>query len=114
LLVNSSGQVNPHELVAILGPSGCGKTTLLNLLAQRYRGLNKRDSYWDGSVEINGKFLRQNNFRKYGSFVQQDDVLEKLMTPFELFVFACRLSTELKGEQVFKRVSEVLCSLSLE
>jgi len=59
----------PHEIVAILGPSGCGKTTLLNLIAQRYRGLNKRDSYCEGAVEINGKVLIKNNFRKYGSFV---------------------------------------------
>jgi ABC-type multidrug transport system ATPase subunit len=84
------------------------------LIAQRYRGLNKRDSHYEGTVEINSKLLIENNFRKYGSFVQQDDVLEKMITPFELLVFACRLSTDLKGDLVFKRVKEVIKSLGIE
>lgn len=68
VLNDCSGFAQPGEIVAIMGPSGSGKTSLLNLLSQRMR-LSQGSSY-TGTIHANGRDIHDNDFGKFGAFVQ--------------------------------------------
>ena len=49
-------------------PSGSGKTSLLNVLAQRF-ALSPGSKLY-GEVRANKRMINQNDFGKFGAFVQ--------------------------------------------
>jgi ABC-type multidrug transport system ATPase subunit len=67
ILNDAYGYVKPGELVAIMGPSGSGKTSLLNVIAGRL-SLSKGSSF-SGSITVNGKKLKKDDFGQVASFV---------------------------------------------
>ena len=52
-------------------------------------------------VKANGLKFDRDTFKKFGAFVDQDDIMWESSTPYELFTFAARLRTRLdaKGRQ---------------
>jgi ABC-type multidrug transport system ATPase subunit len=68
ILHNVSGYAKPREMIAIMGASGSGKTSLLNVLAQRF-GLSPGSKLY-GEVKCNNRIVCQNDFGKFGAFVQ--------------------------------------------
>lgn len=85
-------------MVAILGPSGSGKTTLLKYIGQRFEKsadiLISKDSY----LLINNLEYDRDDFKKFGSFTEQEDVMWESSTPRELFDFALSLKTNLDSK----------------
>ncbi len=49
-----------------------------------------------------------------GAFVQQDDILTGVMTPYELFEFAYKIRSGKEGTEVHERVEKVLDKLGLQ
>lgn len=84
--------MKPGELVAIMGPSGSGKTSLLNVLANRLS--LSRGSFFNGQIFCNGQFIKGSDFSKIGAFVQQDDILEEVLTCREHLLFSARIRAE--------------------
>lgn len=68
ILFNLNGFVKPKEMVALMGSSGSGKTSLLNILAQRLK--LSPGARVTGEVKVNGRIVNQNDFGKFGAFVQ--------------------------------------------
>jgi ATP-binding cassette, subfamily G (WHITE), eye pigment precursor transporter len=93
ILDNVTGYARPREMVAIMGASGSGKTSLLNILGQRL-DLSAGASI-NGTIKCNDKVIGKGDFGQLGAFVMQDDILIETMTPFESFVFAAKLRTNL-------------------
>ena len=99
-------------MIAILGPSGSGKTSLLNVLSQR-EDLSVGSKLL-GELKLNGKVMQKGDFGKMGAFVQQDDILYEVMTPYELFEFAYKIRSGKEGPEVHDRVEKVLDKLGLQ
>lgn len=93
MLHGLSGYAKPGQMMAIMGASGCGKTSFLNILGQRL-GLSKGGKM-SGSIRVNDRVVRNDDFGKFGAFVQQDDVLLESFTPEEVLRFAAKLRTSL-------------------
>ena len=74
-----------------MGPSGSGKTSLLNVIAGRQ--IISKGSTFSGSVTVNGRDLKKDDFGKFAAFVQQDDILIATQTPLESFIFAAKLTS---------------------
>ena len=96
ILTENSGYAAPGEMLSIMGASGSGKTSLLSILAQRTQ-VNKKCTV-SGSLKVNGQELGPRIFGNFGAFVMQDDILVETMTPFESFVFAAKLRTNLDDD----------------
>ena len=112
-LFPTAGRVNPNEMVAIMGPSGSGKTTLLNLLSQRTRCAAEKCAK-EGSVYINEIELNRQEFSKVGAYVQQEDGLMDVLSPREIFEFACRIRIGCSEAETQKRVDAIIERLSLQ
>ena len=83
-------------MVAILGPSGSGKTSLLNVLSQRVFLMPGGEA--EGTIKINGENVSTGDYARLGAYVQQDDILIDVLTPKELFEFACKMRTPYNEE----------------
>ena len=107
------GYVLPGELVAIMGPSGSGKTSLLNVLANR---LNLSEgSRFSGLIECNARNVKGDDFSKFGAFVQQDDVLDEVMSPREALRFSAKIrSSKITDEEIEERVDKMIERLGLQ
>ena len=98
--------------MAIMGASGSGKTSFLNVLGQRL-GLSPGCTF-NGEIRVNDKKLHQNDFGKFGAFVQQDDVLLETFTPEESFRFAAKLRTNLSDYEIEDKIENIIKRLSLQ
>jgi ABC-type multidrug transport system ATPase subunit len=58
--------------------------------------------------------MQKGDFGKMGAFVQQDDILTGVMTPYELFEFAYKIRSGKEGTEVHERVEKVLDKLGLQ
>lgn len=94
-----------------MGASGSGKTSLLSILAQRTQA--NRNCKVSGSLNVNGQLLGPRTFGKFGAFVMQDDILVETMTPYESFVFAAKIRTNLDDEQIMLKVETIISRLNL-
>jgi ABC-type lipoprotein export system ATPase subunit len=101
-------EIADNESVSIVGTSGSGKTTLLNLLG----GL---DSSYDGSLQINGKEMRDLEDRDLASF--RNETIGYIFQSFNLLEhLSCLENVMLPGAfirqklsfQLVKRAQEVL------
>jgi len=96
-----------------MGPSGSGKTTLLNLLAQRAK-LASQGCSMSGQVSVNDQVLNKQQYSKVGAYVQQQDGLMDIMSPREIFEFACQIRLGLTQQETEVRVNKVIERLDLE
>lgn len=85
ILNSVSGEIQTGQLTALMGASGSGKTSLLNVLAGRSNNID------NGVVELFGKPATKKDFRKFSSYVTQDDILPEFLTAEEVLDFSCRL-----------------------
>lgn len=90
IVKNVSGFAPPGQATYIMGSSGAGKTSLLNILADRVRIAGNNTV--SGSITFNDTIpVNKEVFSRYGSYVQQDDVLFSHFTVREALTFAARL-----------------------
>lgn len=96
-----------------MGSSGAGKTSLLNILADRV-------STKLGNPKISGNILFNDTipvnkevFARYGSYVQQDDVLFEHFTVREALTFAARLKLKIPDEEQDRLVEQIIFELGL-
>ena len=95
-------------LLAIMGGSGTGKSTLLGLL-------NGSITPSSGSIEINGRSIRDDEVKKLIGFVPQDDLLIEELTVRENLWYTARLCFEgMPEKELNERVDQVLRDLGLE
>ena len=98
-------------MVAILGPSGSGKTSLLNILSQRT--FLMPGGVTEGKVMINGDIIGRSDYAKLGAYVQQDDVLNSVLSPRELLEFACKIRTDYDKAKMDRVVNSIINRLGL-
>ena len=102
VVVDSSFQVMPGNILALLGPSGCGKTTTLRLIA----GFEQADS---GSIEIGGQLvanaprLHMPPEKRKAGMVFQDYAIFPHLSVAENVRFGLK-----KGKAAAARVSDML------
>ncbi|EGC33020.1 hypothetical protein DICPUDRAFT_154969 [Dictyostelium purpureum] len=108
ILNNVSGVIEKGELCALMGPSGSGKSTLLDILAER-----KSTGKITGKLLINGKEVGD-AYKKFCSYVTQEDVLLQTATVFETIKFYADLKLpEMAEEEKIKRVEQVIEDVGL-
>ena len=109
LLDSISLTVFPSELVALMGPAGAGKTTFL-------KAINGYTRPAAGRVLFNGADLYQfyDRFRTQMSYVPQDDIVHPQLTVREALYFSAKLRTDLKDDEIEKRIDKVLESLGIQ
>ena len=66
-----------------------------------------------GSVAVNGVTLTRQDFSKVGAYVQQDDALMDILTPREIFEFACRIRLGLSRAETQQRIDYLVRRLNL-
>jgi ABC-type multidrug transport system ATPase subunit/pSer/pThr/pTyr-binding forkhead associated (FHA) protein len=100
--------VFPSEIVALMGPSGAGKTTLL-------KALNGYTIPSAGAVLFNGHNLYAafDTYRLELGYVPQDDIIHPLLTVREALYFTAKLRTDLREEEIERRIGEVLQTLDI-
>lgn len=67
----------------------------------------------EGSVSINGVKLTKQDYSKVGAYVQQDDALMDILSPREIFEFACRVRLGCNKEETQKKVDTIVERLNL-
>lgn len=114
IVCQSSGYIKPGELVAIMGPSGSGKTSLLNVLANRITTSKK--SYFTGTIQCNGQKISGSDFSKFGAFVEQDDILNEILTCKEHITFSARIRSDksINESTISQKVESLIHRLGLE
>jgi len=84
ILDNVSFDVHDNEFLVLLGPGNCGKTVLLNILS----GL---ESYDAGTVELDGKVLKEND-PKIGMVFQKIGIM-----PWKTVIENIEIGPKLRG-----------------
>ncbi|KAK9834196.1 hypothetical protein WJX81_007595 [Elliptochloris bilobata] len=87
ILLPSSGEAVPGEIVAIIGPSGAGKSTLLDILSQRKGGRVC------GQVLMNGLPLGK-AFQRHCAYVPQEDTFVPTLSAWETLKVHARLRSQ--------------------
>ena len=68
-------------------------------------------SEFQGEIFCNETKFTSQDFSRFGAFVPQDDVLLGSSTPIELFLFACKMRTNLTHEEIESRVESLISAL---
>jgi phospholipid/cholesterol/gamma-HCH transport system ATP-binding protein len=106
-------EVPRGQTMAVLGRSGTGKSVLLKLLI----GLQQPDA---GSIQIHGEeitklgFNELNEVRKRMGFLFQQAALYDSLTVEENVAFPLERHTQLSGDELRRRVRELLASVGME
>lgn len=110
ILDDISGSVKPGQLLAIMGASGAGKSTFLDILARK----NKRGIV-TGRTLVNGREVRDSDFKKVMGFVDQEDTLMSTLTVYETVLYSAllRLPREMSLEAKKFRTLETLHELGI-
>ena len=100
--------VFPSEIVALMGPSGAGKTTLL-------KAMNGYTIPSAGAVLFNGHNLYAafDSYRLELGYVPQDDIIHPLLKVREALYFTAKLRTDLREEEIERRIDEVMQTLEI-
>ncbi|KAF5349768.1 hypothetical protein D9758_010179 [Tetrapyrgos nigripes] len=86
ILSDISGCAKPGQVMAIMGASGAGKSTLLDILARK----GKRGSV-GGVTLVNGREVKDEEFRAVTGFVDQEDTLMSTLTVYETILYSALL-----------------------
>lgn len=110
ILSSISGSVKPGQVMAIMGASGAGKSTFLDILARkRKRGMV------GGTTLVNGREVRDEEFRSVMGFVDQEDTLMSTLTVYETVLYSAllRLPREMSYEAKKFRTLETMNELGI-
>jgi len=110
ILDNISGSVKPGQVMAIMGASGAGKSTFLDILARK----NKKGLV-TGTTLVNGRIVKDHEFRKVVGFVDQEDTLMSTLTVYETVLYSAllRLPREMSLEAKKFRTLETMQELGI-
>ncbi len=97
-IINSiKGVLSPSTFTAILGPSGSGKTTLLNFLSGR---ISERNLEIKGTLQLNKVDIPNiDDYSNKIAYVQQNDILLAIFTPFEALNFSASIRLNIDKRQ---------------
>ncbi|KAJ1933847.1 hypothetical protein GGF37_006585, partial [Kickxella alabastrina] len=112
ILNEINSEVRAGETIAIIGSSGVGKTTLLNALSGRIVGgsLTGHVLYHDAQRHLS-------SFRRLTAYVQQDDIMDPLLTVEETLDYASKLrlpNSLHTAKDKCDRVAKIIKQLQLE
>ncbi|KAF9260110.1 hypothetical protein L218DRAFT_1079508 [Marasmius fiardii PR-910] len=110
ILSGVTGTVKPGQVMAIMGASGAGKSTLLDILARK----NKRGNV-TGTTLVNGREVKDEEFRAVTGFVDQEDTLMHTLTVYETVLYSAllRLPREMSFEAKKYRTLETMNELGI-
>lgn len=111
ILNEISGTFYSGNITAIMGPSGSGKSSLLNYITDNisFKG-NSRHS---GEFFLNSDNIEPSYINKFSGFVMQDDLLNKVLTPFEILRYVAQLRNSVPEERLDQSVNEIINQLKL-
>jgi ABC-type multidrug transport system ATPase subunit len=110
ILDSISGSVKPGQVMAIMGASGAGKSTFLDILARkRKRGIV------GGTTLVNGREVKDEEFRGVMGFVDQEDTLMSTLTVYETVLYSAllRLPRDMSYEAKKFRTLETMNELGI-
>ena len=110
ILDSISGSVKPGQVMAIMGASGAGKSTFLDILARkRKRGVAS------GATLVNGREVRDSEFKNIMGFVDQEDTLMSTLTVYETVLYSAllRLPRDMSYEAKRYRTLETMNELGI-
>lgn len=110
ILNEINGSVKPGQVMAIMGASGAGKSTLLDILARK----SKRGNV-GGLTLVNGRRVKDEEFKGVTGFVDQEDTLMSTLTVYETVLYSAllRLPREMSFEAKKFRTLETLNELGI-
>ncbi|KAJ7157630.1 hypothetical protein C8R43DRAFT_997189 [Mycena crocata] len=110
LLDNISGTIKPGQVCAIMGASGAGKSTFLDILARKA----KRGQV-SGTTYVNGRVVRNEEFKAVTGFVDQEDTLMSTLTVYETVLYSAllRLPRDMSFEAKKFRTLETMNELGI-
>lgn len=110
ILDGITGQVKPGQILAIMGASGAGKSTFLDILARK----NKKGLV-TGTTFVNGREVKDEDFRKVVGFVDQEDTLMSTLTVYETVLYSAllRLPRDMSLEAKKFRTLETMQELGI-
>lgn len=110
ILDNISGNVKSGQVMAIMGASGAGKSTFLDILARK----NKRGTV-SGTMLVNGREVKDGEFKKVTGFVDQEDTLMRTLTVYETILYSAllRLPRDMSFEAKKFRTLETMNELGI-
>ena len=112
IVKGACGFASPGPACYIMGASGAGKTSLLNILSDRVKMINKATI--SGTIVFNDIIpLDQVTFARYAAYVMQDDILFSHFTVKEALTFAARLklTTPIPEQDIL--VNQIIYELGL-
>lgn len=110
ILDSISGSVKPGQVMAIMGASGAGKSTFLDILARK----RKRGNV-SGTTLVNGREVKDEEFKSVMGFVDQEDTLMSTLTVYETVLYSAllRLPREMSYEAKKFRTMETMNELGI-
>lgn len=110
ILDSITGSVSPGEIMAVIGASGAGKSTFLDLLAKK-----SKQGTVGGSILVNGKLVKDREYRRVVGFVDQEDTLMSTLTVYETVLYSAllRLPRAMSFEEKKVRVLETMQELGI-
>lgn len=110
ILDGITGHVKPGQVLAIMGASGAGKSTFLDILARK----NKKGLI-TGTTLVNGRQVKDEDFKNVIGFVDQEDTLMSTLTVYETVLYSAllRLPRDMSLEAKKFRTLETMQELGI-
>lgn len=112
ILKGVSGEIRSGQCLAIMGASGAGKTTLLNIISGRIQ--KNSSNKLSGQILFNGVERDPASIAYISGYVQQQDILNELLTVKETLEFGAKLKMNVPPEKRRKRVNHMISEFKLE